>query len=310
MKESSRRQILHGMAGVSLLPALNFLNAPTAPEFRRVPREVATTAQSQTLAVVFHGLFAFLFGLQGDPIEIVVPVVGGHKYWAGNFGQEDENELQRGGSFCLTGVNPGKWPKNFDFPFLTNLSSPDSSNMHCKITIPWPDCLMFDRQVYPITGENFFTSPPNLNPAQLPAIYGFLYYDTTIASRPELTGTLWKGPRTMGQPQETVSANLHIRAEHCGNGTASGSAKVSGWTTFNELFGLTGANQLALNSKYGKVGPCKGIGTTVPASETKFLAEEYECNSHGKGDPNLDQQENSATNCASIGGCKPGVSCS
>jgi hypothetical protein len=306
MNETSRRQILRGMAGASMLPALSFLKPSTAlGTLRTLGEKTDSTTHSQTLAVVFHGLFAFLFGNQGDSVEIIVPAVKGHQYWAGNFGQEDENKLRRGKSFQLLGVNPGNWSKNFDFPFLTNLSRPHHLGIHCKITIPWPDCLMFDRHIArPKTGEDFFESPPNLKPSQVPTIYAFLYYDTTIASRPELTGTCWKAPRIMGQHTKPIDANLHIRAEHCWGSNSSGrDSNPNGWDTFSNLFGLRGSDRLVLNKGCVDVDAAKGIGTTVLPSEDNFLADENQCGGHSE------KIVNSPTNCASIGGCKPGMVC-
>jgi hypothetical protein len=294
MKETSRRQILQGMAGASMLPTLSFLKTSATPQpFKIGGEKTEVITHSQTLAVVFHGLFAFLFGSQGDPIEILVPSVPGHRYWAGNFGQEDENQIGNGEMLQLDGVKAGNWKENFDFPFLGNLSTADPLKVHCQIMIPWPDCIMFDRQVSPASDGSFFTSPSTLKPTQLPTIYGFMYYDTTITSRPELAGTAWKAPRTMGQPGSSVNANLHIRAEHCGVGNANG------WDVFNRLFGLTGTDSVVLNPNCTLVGGANGMLPTVPPGEDDFLAQEPQCGGHKD---HSDKKRNSPTNCASIGG--------
>jgi hypothetical protein len=297
MQESSRRQILRGMAAVSVLPALSLLKTSTVREPGGVPTKADTPAPSQTLAVVFHGLFAFLFGNEGDEIQVVVPVVDDHKYWAGNHGQEDRHKLRSGKNYRLSGVGRGKWSKKFDFPFLPNILALDPSTIYCQISIPWPDCLMFDRQAKRSNGEDFFKAPSNLKPAQLPTIYAFLYNDTTIVCRPELKGTLWKAPRTMGQPGKTINANLHIRAEHC-----KGTNMANGWDTFSDLFKLKGDDRLVLNRDF-EVSGANGIGKTVPADQDDFLTEEKKCKVQGM------VIQNSAVNCASIGGCKPGMVC-
>lgn len=298
MKESSRRHILRSMAAVSVLPALSLLKTSTVREPGGVPTKADTPAPSQTLAVVFHGLFAFLFGNEGDAIQIVAPIAD-HKYWAGNHLQEDRHKLRCGKSYQLAGVGRGKWSKNFDFPFLTHPLVLDQSKIYCQISIPWPDCLMFDRQIIRASGEDFFKSPAGLKPAQLPAIYGFMYYDTTIVCRPELRGTSWKAPRTMGQPGKTINANLHIRAEHC-----KGANMENGWDIFSDLFELKGNDRLKLTRDDFVVADANGMGKTVPGEQDDFLAYEKKC----LGQAHL--PENSAVNCASIGGCKPGMVCS
>jgi len=294
MKMPSRRELLRGAIGASVLPAMSAL--PSG--FLSGPKAICPgTTPAQTLAVVFHGLFVFAFGAPGDAIDVIVPRVHGHKYWAGNFGQEDENRLQDGDCLELIGMQPGCWTPKFDFPYLNNVAGLDNSKVYCRVILPWPDALMFDRLVDPAPSGSFFSQPSNLSATQqLPTIYAFMYYDGTILSRPALVGTLWRAPRRMGQKAVSVNANLHIRAEHCG------STNENGWDKFSDLFGFANSQRIMLNPNCVKTGSAKGIGTTVPAGEDDFLADDPLCASS----TNELKILNSPVNCASIGIGKPG----
>jgi hypothetical protein len=66
----NRRQLIRAAVGASTVPFLVPLLATSSkPETAAMP----PAAPGQTFVVVFHGLFAFLFGAKGKDILVVVP---------------------------------------------------------------------------------------------------------------------------------------------------------------------------------------------------------------------------------------------
>lgn len=284
----NRRKLFHAAIGASAAPLLIPLWSAEAqskqPQRKRAP--------GQTLVVVFHGLFAFLFGAKGQNVSVAIPNVPGHVYWAGDFGHEDQNTISSGKTLKLSGVNPGGWNPIYDFPYVP-LPVKDNSAIYANLTLPWPDDLIFDRNIPPQNGKDFFSQPSSLKPKRFPMIYSFAYYDSSITSRPVLGGTSWKAPRSWGKPGGATQAVLHVRAEHCGTST------TNGWDVFNTLFGLSGSDRIVLNDgDYGnsKPDPASGISGVVSPDEDDFLTEEPGCKRAGV------DSVSRPVNCASIGG--------
>jgi hypothetical protein len=293
----NRRQLIHTAVGATAAPLLApFLDSKTGAA---IP-DGSPDPHSLALAVVFHGLFAFLFGDQGQDISVVIPEVSGHVYWAGDFGSEDQNPLAKARPLQVTGVSAGNWKPFFDFPYLP-LTVKNPSVVYTTLTLPWPDSLVLDRLVPPQLNKDFFIQPPGLKPMKFPTIYSFLYYDSSITKRPALSGTSWQAPRTWGQAGGATHAAVHIRAEHCQM------TMTSGWDVFNALFGLTGASQKIVfnDGDYGKSipGPANGVTGVVSPSEDDFLTEEPGC-TPPVPKPGTVYLLSTPVNCASIGGKK------
>jgi hypothetical protein len=289
-KVLNRRQLLRTAIGASAVPLVYPILATTELAVARTP-----PATGQTVVVVFHGLFAFLFGAKGDDVLVVVPTVSGHVYWAGDFGYEDQNPMLQNKPLKLGGVKAGSWTPAFNFPYLNQPLVADSSKCHTTLTIPWPDDLVSDRKVSPISSQDFFSQPAGLKPKELPTIFSFVYRDNSIVSRPALVGTNWMAPRSWGQPGGVNQAILHVRAEHCGT-----PAMNNGWDTFNTLFGLSNYSKIVLNPKYqtSPIGPASGISGVVSPNQDDYLLEEPSCQPTGM------VVENTPVNCASLGGGK------
>lgn len=294
MKAPSRRHMLRSIAAVPFVSMFDVLNAKAVFGSIVTPPPPCSLTPP-TLAVVFHGLFIFVFDAKHKTVDAVAPIVPGHVYWAGDYGQEDLNNLNQGVTYSLIGVQPGCWNGPFDFPYLPSISL-DESTVHNRVLIPWPDFILFDREI--AQTAPFFTQPSTLVPRRLPLIYAFVYSGQSISSRPELSGTMWQAPRTV-IPGGAGIASLHVRAEHLVPNMLS-----NGWDVFNNVLSLTGTDQVVLNSTYqATTAPAQGIisgsQTLVDKSEDTFLSEEHV--SH------MAYMVNTAANCAAIGGggCTP-----
>jgi hypothetical protein len=289
-KVLNRRQLLRTAIGATAVPLMCPILATTEPAIAGFP-----PAPGQALVLVFHGLFAFLFGAKGNDILVVVPSVSGHVYWAGDFGHEDQNPMPPNKPLKLSGIKAGNWTPLFNFPYLNQPLVADSSKSYTTLTIPWPDDLVLDRKVTPISNQDFFSQPAGLKPTELPTIFSFVYRDSTIVSRPGLVGTNWMAPRSWGQPGGVNQAVLHVRAEHCGK-----PAMNNGWDTFNTLFGLSNTSKIMLNPNYqsSPIGSATGISGLVAPDQDDYLLEEPGCKPTGMA------TENTPVNCASLGGGK------
>jgi len=288
----NRRQLIRAAVGASAAPMLVPLLAAASE------RELGLAPQvtGETLVVVFHGLFAFLFGAKGDDVSVIIPKVTGHVYWAGDFGHEDQNVMPAKKNLKLAGINAGSWTPDFKFPYLDRvLNVATLSLQYATLTLPWPDDLVLDRTVPTKTGKDFFSQPSKLKPTVFPTIYSFVYKDASIVSRPALSGTNWKAPRSWGQAGGVKQAVLHIRAEHCGVAPMN-----NGWDTFNNLFGFSGIDRIALSPdyQYGIPDPANGISGIVPPNEDDFLVDEAGCRPRGE------IAVSAPINCAGVGGKK------
>jgi len=207
MVSQTRRSVLKTLTGLPILALLD-------PVSRALPAEdeAAASPDSARLNVLFHGVFVYMF----DPadskfITAYAPAVGDHTYWAGNWQQEDENDLNQKscelkGDFIGQGVAPN--PKEENYPVIKCTNPLVTSKAVCQIRMPLPQKIVglrrINRGIKPLlTGEY---APSALK--HLPLTYAFVYkYDPSKGARPVLTNTAWKAPRRPG------TVNLHIRAE-------------------------------------------------------------------------------------------------
>lgn len=304
----SRREVLQTMAAASIFPAMSPLADRSLFADPREPADQCATNPyyvQQCLAVVFHGFFAFLFGLQ--QIEIWVPAMTNHVYWAGNLGQEDENVLQPGSVYSLFGVESSTgWtpPMTGGKPDLSMLTFPFvaaramDKGVFCKLTIPWPDDIFVDRL---FQGTTLTESGGYLKGNPTPsAVYAFIYKDSSILERPVLSGTNWRGCRSMGGPNGSGQINLHVRAEEANSGLTGDGVRI-----LNDIFGTN----LVLNPGSTCVpNPAAGCSNIITKVEENSLLEEKQiaaCSPGGNGARVKAPAVDSPSNCASIGGCPP-----
>jgi hypothetical protein len=93
---------------------------------------------SETLNVIFHGLWAYVFHATG--IRALTPSIDEHVLKAGTYGTE--LRLKEGKTYVLEGVNPAAQAPAIDATsnvVLTGLTRVDLTKLFCSIDLPFPD---------------------------------------------------------------------------------------------------------------------------------------------------------------------------
>lgn len=170
------------------------------------PTGIHRERNPKTLNVIFHGLWAYVFG--GTGIRALTPSIDEHVFKAGSYGTE--LRLKENKTYVLEGVHAAAQAPDIDQTsnvVLTGITRVDPSHMFCAIDLPFPD------QMIPFR----FLNNPVFSGQTANQLQATRVPDAQVLSyRFDKAENLTLGSNLSWQPyyqEDTRTVNLHIFAQ-------------------------------------------------------------------------------------------------
>ncbi len=165
----------------------------------------------KTLNIVFHGTFAFWVKTEG--IEVLIPSVKMHAYYAGTWQQGKLQPLEQGLTYTLNKIpvqGTSGPPAEFDRDAnLCVQGTPTAGNDTIRLVLPRPKQIE-TLQHMTLQSSNFVGQPTNVDVPRVLGLVHVLTYDLTPGEPPELDRLDWIPAPSIIDEHTT---NLHIFAD-------------------------------------------------------------------------------------------------